>query len=68
MDHVALPVTHHLHLDMARTFDIAFDEQTTVAEIPLAFAARGFDFGLQRAILAHDAHALAAASGRGFDE
>ena len=68
MDHVALPVAHHLHLDMARTFDIAFDEETTVAEIPLAFAAGGFDLGFQRAVLAHDAHALAAAPRRRLDQ
>ena len=68
MDHVALSVAHHLHLDMARAFDIAFDEKPPVAEISFAFAARGFDFGLQRAVLAYDAHALAATAGRGLDE
>ena len=68
MDHVALPVAHHLHLDMARAFDVTFDKQAAVTEISFAFAARGFDFGLQRAVLAYDAHALAATAGRGLDE
>ncbi len=53
---------------MARAFDVTFDKQAAVTEISFAFAARGFDFGLQRAVLAYDAHALAATAGRGLDE
>ena len=68
MDDIALPVAHHLHLDVARALDIAFDEQTAIAEIALALAARGVDLGFECAVLAHDAHPLAAAARRRLDQ
>ena len=67
MDHLPVPVTEHLDFDVARVDDEFFDEHPVVAE-------RGFRLrsGAREPLRdlgagAGDAHALAAAAGRGLD-
>ncbi len=69
MDGVALAVAQHLHLDVARTLDIGFGIDAAVAEIAFRLAgARCAQPRCNSARRPHDAHALAAAAGRGLDE
>jgi hypothetical protein len=67
MDDVAVPVAEHLDLDVARILDELLDEHPVVAEARLGLRAGQCEalLGLLRAV--GDAHALAAAAGRGLD-
>src|SRR5215470_16073400 len=68
MNQIAAGVAQNLNLDVARVFDIFFEQQRTVAESLLGLTARGLDSFIDRAFIARDAHAFAAASSRGFDQ
>ena len=68
MDHAAVRVAEHLHLDMARPFDVAFDVEPPVTEVALSFGTRARYFAVERTRLAHDPHPLATAAGRRLDQ
>ena len=68
MHDVAVRVAEHLHLDVARSFDIALDIKPPVAEIARTLAARAHDLVVEHRRLAHDAHAFAATAGGRLDQ
>ena len=68
MQHSAMRVGQHLHLDMAGTGDIALQQQRAVAEGRGGFALRGGERGRQVLRPLDDAHAAPAAAGRGLDQ
>jgi len=59
---VAVVVAEHLHFDMPRALDVAFDIQPPIAEVTLSFTARALHFGLQQRKIAHNVHSLATAA------
>ena len=61
-------VEEHLDLDVTRALEIALEDEPVVAEGPMRLASGGRQRLGQRARLADDAHALAAASGAGLDQ
>ena len=68
VDHVAVAVGEHLHLDVATGLDVLLHEHGVVAEGSLRLASRGGE-GLGVLVgSAHDAHALAATAGGGLDQ
>ena len=67
MDDVAVLVAEHLNFDMARLLDIFLDEHAVVAEARLGFGLRRVEALLDLFAAIGDAHALAAAAGRGLD-
>ena len=67
MHDIAVPVGEHLHLDVARAGERAFQQQAPVAEGVLGLRARGFQRGGQFGLVAHQPHAASAAAGRGLD-
>ncbi len=67
MDDVAVLVAKHLDLDMARLLDIFLDEHAVVAEARLRLRLRRVEALLHLFAAIGDAHALAAAAGRGLD-
>ena len=67
VDDVAMTVAQHLDLDMARVLDESLDEDTVVAERRARLGAGGAHAFHDFALRPCDAHALAAATGRGLD-
>ena len=68
MHDVAVAVAEYLDLDMARALDVFLHQHPVVAEGGPGFApGRGQRVG-ELLSVAHDAHALAAAAGRGFQQ
>src|SRR5204862_6074160 len=66
--HVAMRVAKHLHLDMARPYEIALEEDSVISEDARRLALRA-DKGARKFVGArHNTHAAAAAAGRGFDQ
>ena len=68
VDHVAVRVGEHLHLDVTWVLEVALDVDRRVAEVRPALAARGGKRRLDLAGRAHDLHTAAAAPGRGLDQ
>ena len=68
VDHVAVPVGEHLHLDVARILDEPLDVDGRVGEVLLPLPRRSVERALGVAGLADDLHALAAAAGGGLDD
>jgi hypothetical protein len=66
--HVALGVGEHLHLDVARLFDVRLAEDGAVAERPRRLPARRGDRFGQGVRVPHDPHAASAAAGRRLDQ
>ena len=62
-----MPVGQHLDFDMARLLDVFLDEDPVVGEAGFGLADRGAESFLGLGVVARDAHALAAAAGRGLD-
>jgi hypothetical protein len=60
-------VGEDLRLDVTRALDVALDEHAAIAERGLRLAAREIPRGVEFRVAAHDAHALAAATGRGLE-
>jgi hypothetical protein len=67
VDHLAVTVGQHLDLDVARLLDELLDEDALVAESGARLVARRGETLAGLAVVAGDAHALAAAAGRGLD-
>ena len=67
-DDGAVGVPEHLDLHVARSLDVALDQQRAVRKGVLGLAARALDRRLQLVGSAHHAHALATATGAGLDE
>src|ERR1700730_9064589 len=67
MDDVAMRVAQHLDLDVARLLDIFLDEDAVVGEARARLVAGGAEAVARRGVAPRDAHALAAAAGRGLD-
>ena len=67
MDDVAVLVAQHLNLDVARLLDIFLDEHAVVAEARLGLGLRRGEALADLSSAVGDAHALAAAAGRGLD-
>src|SRR5207237_10386106 len=68
MHDVALRISKHLHLDMARPFEIALEEDSVITERARRLALRA-DQGASKLVGAgHNPHAAAAAAGRGLDQ
>ena len=65
-DGIAVLVGQHLHLDVAGIDDRFFDIDFAVAERTLRLALRRFERGTKFLASVHQAHAFAAAAGRGF--
>ena len=61
-------VAEDLHLDVARGLDPALDQQRSSPKAALASRRADAERRRERAGLAHDAHALAAATGRGLHQ
>ena len=68
MQHLAVRVGQHLHLDMAGPGDIALQQQRAVAEGRGGFALRGRERGRQLLRPLDDAHTAPAAAGRRLDQ
>ena len=62
MDHVALVIAEHLHLDVARRREIALEQHALVAERRQRLAARPFERRAEVIRARDHAHALAAAA------
>src|SRR5215831_13163452 len=60
-------IGEHLHLDVTRIDDGFFDIHLAIAEGTLRFALRRLECGLELLGTIHQSHALATASGRGFE-
>src|SRR5262249_38265234 len=67
MNDVAVAVAEDLDLDWPGIFDELLDEHAVVAEARARLAAGGAQAVTHLLIVARDAHALAAAAGRGLD-
>ena len=67
IDRVAMRVGQHLDLDMARVDDEFLDEHAVVAERALGLRSGALEAVAQLGFVPGDAHALAAAAGRGLD-
>ena len=67
IDAVAVAVGDQLDLDVARLFDILLDEHAIVGERGLGLVGRRAEAFMRFGIVVGDAHALAAAAGRGLD-
>ena len=67
MDHVAVAVGEHLHLDVARIGQVALQVDGGVGEELLALAGGALEGGLELVLGQRDAEALAAAAARGLD-
>src|SRR2546425_3105616 len=67
VDHVAVPVGEHLHLDVSGILEIALDVDRGVGEVRLALASRRHECALRLVRVAHDLEALAAAARRRLD-
>ncbi len=65
-DCIAVLIGQHLHLDVPRIDDSLFDIDFAVAERTLCLALRGFERRTKLRRGMNQAHALAAAAGRGF--
>ena len=65
---VALRVGEHLDLDVARACQVFFQQHALVAETRFRFALAGGERGGEIRGFVDDAHALAAAAGRGLDQ
>ena len=68
MDDIAVAIREDLHLDMPRIDQIFLDQQAIVAEGCLRLAPRPRQGFGQCGLVLNDAHAFAAAAGRGFDQ
>src|SRR5688500_1214686 len=69
MDHVAVGVREHLHLDVARIDEEALGVDPAVGEESLPLALRRLECALRLAGGVHELHALAAAArGRLYDQ
>ena len=67
MHDTAVLVGEHLHLNVARAGERAFEQEASVAERVFGLRARGFQRGGKLAFAAHEPHAAPAATGRGLD-
>ena len=67
MNGLALAVGEYLEFDMARFFDIAFEQDAVLAEGVDGFALAGLQCRQESIGGMHDAHAFAAAAVRGLD-
>ena len=68
MDNVSMGVAQDLDFDVSRAGDITLDEDTVITEATQGLAFRRGDRLIEIRRLLDDAHALAAAPGRGLDE
>src|SRR5215510_11325266 len=68
MNQVSVRVAKNLNLDVARSLDKFFQQQRTVTESLFSLTTGGLDSFINRAFVAHNAHAFAAAARRGFDQ
>ena len=68
MQHVAVRIAEHLHLDVPRPLQVTLDEHALVAERCLCFPHRRLECGAKCFSLGDDAHALAAAARCRLDE
>ena len=64
IQHLAVAVGQHLDFDVARAFDVFFDEHAVVAEACLGFTHGARESVANLGVGARDPHALAAAAGR----
>ncbi len=67
MHDVAVRVAEHLDLDVARLLDVFLDKDPVVAKARFRLVLRAAEPLAQFGIVMRDAHALAAAAGRGLD-
>ena len=65
--HVAVAIAEHLDLDVARSQNRLLDVDRFVAEGLLRLAPRALEGARELVLLVHEAHALAAAAGRGLE-
>src|SRR5262249_3868088 len=68
VDHVAVLVAEELDLDMPRLLQVFLEENAAVLERGLGFLARRLEPGDEAVVVASNAHAAAAATGRGLDQ
>ena len=66
-DDPPVPVAQDLDLDVARSLDEALDVDGRVVEAGAGFGGGATERGLEFLLFAHQAHALAAAAGRGLE-
>ena len=67
VNHIAVRICEHLHLDVTRILEIALDVDRRVREVRLSFPPRGLVRALRLARVADDLQSLAATAGRGLD-
>ena len=67
VDHVAVRVGEHLHLDVARLLDVLLAEDAVVAEAGACLVGGALEGALHLGLGVGDAHALATAAGRGLE-
>ena len=68
MDHLSTRITEHLELDVARRFDVLFDQHARIAERGFRLAARGGERVVEIGMLVDPPHAAAAAARHRLDE
>ncbi len=68
VEHIALTVAQHLHLDMLGARDILLEKDRGIAKGPLRFALRFIEQGIEIACLVHHAHATPASAESRLDD
>src|SRR5688572_14006219 len=68
MDHATVLVAEHLDLDVARLREVALEVDAAVVERRLRLVLRHPELALEDALVARDAHALAATASRCLDQ
>ena len=68
MHGVAVAIGEDLDFNVARAGEVAFHQHPVIAEAAAGFALGGGEAGGENGIALHNAHALAAAAGGGFDQ
>jgi hypothetical protein len=67
MYRIAVAIAEYLHFDMARAFQIAFDQYAIITKGRCAFLPRGAERICEIASSAHHAHTAPATAGNGLD-
>ena len=67
MQHIAMLISKDLNFDVARTRQVALQQQVIVIKCPTCFTSCAFEHSTQIVIGLHDVHAFAATTGIWFD-